>query len=114
MTMTRDKTGVFFLSVYQTDGTTPQDLTGAILYFHAAQAGQTFVIDKNSSGSGIVISSTAGGTDCAALTIDPADTTALPADGVAVIECELTMVLGSADYELASGLLRILPNVGTP
>lgn len=110
--MTRDKTGVFLLSVFQADGVTPQSLVGAALWFHAAYA-SSFVINKNSPASGITIQNLAGGADCATLQIEPGDTTALP-DAVFSIPCELTMAVGSEAYELASGTLQINANVGTP
>ncbi len=112
--MTQNKTGVFFLSVYESDGVTPQDLTGATLWFHAAY--QTFDIDKSSPASGITIQNIAGGLNCATLQIEPADTALLPlgVQGKVSMPCELTMQLGSERYELNQGSLAILANVGTP
>lgn len=114
LSMTRAKTGVFFLSVYQEDNITPQSLLGMTLWFHANGLG--IEIDKSSPSDGIVINTTAGGADCATLTIDAVDTEGLPDDGSFSIACELTMVQDSdsAPYELNKGLLRIASNVGTP
>ncbi len=112
LSMTRDKTAVFFLDVFKYDGTA-QPLSGSTLYFHAAiNAG--FSINKYSPSSGIVITNMAGGANCATLTIDPVDTTALADNGNYSMPCELTMVNGGATYELNRGTLRVLPNVGTP
>lgn len=114
LTMVRDKTGIFFLSIYQQDGTTPQDLTGATLYFHASYSLLNLTIDKNSPTNGITITATAGGADCATLTIDPADTTGFSTTGTAQFPFELTMQVGSSEFELARGTLTMYPNVGTP
>ena len=113
LTMVRDKTGLFFLSVYQVDGVTPQSLVGATLYFHAAVVALGFTIDKSSPSGGITISNTAGGTDCATLQIDPADTAGLPSR-VFGMPCELTMVAAGDTFELNSGTLTVQPNVGLP
>lgn len=112
LTMVRDKTGVFFLSVYQSDGVTPQSLVGSTLWFHALGFG--LEIDKSSPASGITIQNTAGGANCATLQIEPGDTTALPDGGVYRMPCELTLQNGSENYELANGWLTISANVGTP
>lgn len=113
LSMTREKTGLFFLSVYQEDGTTAQSLVGSTLYFHAAGFGVD--IDKNSPASGIVINDIAGGADCATLTIDPGDTVLLSDGGTYRMPCELTMVDPSSNvFELNSGTLTISSNVGTP
>lgn len=113
LSITRAKTGFFFLSVYQDDGTTPQSLVGSTLYFHAAGAG--IEIDKNSPASGIVIVDTAGGADCATLAIDPDDTEGLAIGGTYHIPCELTMVDPSAQaFELNRGDITIYSNVGSP
>jgi len=112
LSMTRAKTGVFFLSVYQNDGTTPQDLSGTTLYFHANVDG--IDIDKSSPASGITIQTIGGGADCATLQIEPSDTTSIPDGGVFEGPCELTLGQGSEAYELNSGTLTVSPNVGTP
>src|ERR1700744_3923566 len=106
--MTSNKTGVFFLSVYESDGVTPQDLTGSTLWFHAG------TINKSSPASGITISNMAGGLNCATLQIEPVDTSTLAADTAYYFPCELTLQNGSEAYELARGTLQVLPNVGTP
>lgn len=112
LSMTRDKTAVFYLSVFQYDGMTPQSLVGSTLYFHAGNG--SFTIEKNSSAAGIDITNTAGGSNCATLTIEAEDTAALGAHGTYAMDCELTLVNSGKPYELNSGTLRILPNVGTP
>lgn len=116
LTLTRGTTGAWFLSIFEEDGVTPQDLTGSVIYFHAGLASPTFAIDKSSpSSSGITINDIAGGTDCATLVIDPADTTALPNTGIFGMPCELKLLVGSSpDWLLAKGTLEIQPNVGTP
>ena len=111
LSMTRDKTAVFYLTVVEYDGVTPQNLTGSTLYFHAATS-QGFYINKNSPSDGIVVTDATGG--LATLTIDPADTTDLAENGNYAMPCELTLVNGGATYELNRGTLRVLPNVGTP
>ena len=111
LSMTANKTGIFYLSVYQADGVTPQTLVGSTLWFHAAIAG--FTLNKSSPASGITIQNTAGGANCATLQIEPGDTTAFSLVPQSV-PCELTLQNGSEDYELARGSLVILPNVGTP
>lgn len=112
--MTQNKTGVFFLSVFQSDGVTPQDLTGSTLWFHARY--QSFAINKSSPSSGITIQNEAGGADCATLQIEPADTSALPlsVSGVISMPCELTLQNGPENYELNTGSLSVSANVGTP
>jgi len=116
LSMTQDKTGVFFLSVFQYDGVTPQPLSGLTLWFHAAYKADGFVLDKSSPSSGITITNIAGGADCATLQIEPGDTAALNLiDGaVASMPCELNLVNGAESYELASGFLIVNANVGTP
>lgn len=112
--LVKDKTGVYFLSVYQSDGVTPQSLSGTVLWFHAAVGG--FVINKNSPANGITIQNIAGGLNCATLQIEPADTTSLIINpsGVLQMPCELTLQYGSEAYELDNGTLTIEGNVGTP
>lgn len=113
LSMTQSKTGVFYLSVFQFDGVTPQSLVGSTLWFHAAFS--NFAINKSSPSSGITIQNTAGGANCATLQIEPADTTALTlATGSVVMPCELTLQSGSEEYELARGSLSVQANVGTP
>ena len=116
LTMTQNKTGVFFLSVYQSDGITPQSLVGATLWFHAAQPGAAFEINKSSPSSGITIQNTAGGLNCATLQIEPADTSTLtlPPQGVQGMPCELSMQVSSEVYELARGIFAVTANVGAP
>ena len=109
LSMTRKKTGVWYITVTQYDGTTPQDLTGSVLWFHAVVGGVT--ISKNSPASGITITSAAGG--LATLQIEPTDTTTVAA-GSQVGPCELTLVNGSESYEVASGTLTIAQEVATP
>lgn len=112
--MIRDKTGTFFISVYQRDGSTAQSLVGATLYFHAALDG-ILAIDKSSPSSGITIQNSAGGADCATLTITPADTLPLEAETEYSVPCEL--IFGATDgsfYTLDYGSLIVRPNVGTP
>lgn len=110
--MTRGKTGEFFLSVYQSDGITPQSLSGSVLYFHAKRG--TVVINKDSSVGGISIGSTAGGTDCATLVIDPSDTASLVFWGCLRLDCELVLVNGSNRFPLNKGTLVIEAEVGAP
>jgi hypothetical protein len=108
--MTRLKTGVWFLTVLQADGVTPQDLTGSTVWFHAVV--ESLVIDKSSPSSGITITNAAGG--LATLQIEPGDTSSVPNTGIHSGDCELTLQSGSENYELARGTLTILENVGTP
>ena len=63
---------------------------------------------------GIVINSPLLG--MATLTIDPADTELLGAQGVFGMPCEFTLTGGSpaGTLELATGNLTISPSVGTP
>jgi hypothetical protein len=114
LAMWQNKTAVFFLSVYQSDGVTPQSLVGSTLWFHAAV--KAFVINKSSPGLGITIQNTAGGLNCATLQIEPGDTAVLVIGqgGALVMPCELTLQNGLEEYELAAGSLSITPNVGTP
>lgn len=116
MEMIQNTTGVFFLSVYQSDGVTPQPLAGLVLWFHAAYAAAGFNLDKNSPSNGITITNPAGGADCATLQIEPADTTALKLidSAVASMPCQLNLVNGSESYPLNSGALIVSANVGTP
>jgi hypothetical protein len=116
LSMIQNKTGIFFLSVYQFDGVTPQSLVGSTLWFHAAYTPAGFVVNKNSSGSGITIQNIAGGLNCATLQIEPGDTTslALGAEAVAAMDCELVLQNGVESYELDKGTLTVTGNVGTP
>jgi len=102
------------LSVYQSDGVTPQSLVGSTLWFHAGTGG--FAINKNSPGSGITIQNSAGGLNCATLQIEPGDTSGLilGQSGVIQMPCELTLQNGAEAYELDNGTLTVLANVGTP
>jgi len=113
LSMVRGKTGLFFLSVFQFDGVTPQNLSGATLYFHAAVNG--FSLTKSSPASGITIQNSSGGTNCATLQIEPSDTANVSA-GLETLQmpCELVMQVGGEDYALNEGTLTITPNVGTP
>jgi hypothetical protein len=114
--MTQNKTGKFSLSVYQSDGVTPQTLVGSTLWFHAAYLPAAFTINKSSPSLGITIVTPAGGLNCATLQIEPGDTAALNLiDGaVASMPCELNLVNGSESYPLNSGFLIVNANVGTP
>ncbi len=114
LSMIKGLSGVFFLSVFEADGVTPQDLTGGTLNFRAQYAG--FVIAKSSPTSGITIVNPAGGPNCATLIIEPADTADFSGigSGSAAMPCQLTLQLGSEDYPLNTGTLTISANVGTP
>lgn len=114
LSVVANKTGVFFLSVYEADGVTPQDLTGTVLWFHAAITALPFTINKSSPSSGITITNLAGGLNCATLQIDPVDTASLPVGITYGMPCELTLQSGLNDLELAQGTLSVSPNVGTP
>jgi hypothetical protein len=111
LSMVRGKTGIFFLSVYQSDGVTPQSLAGAVLWFHAAV--RTFSVSKNSPASGITIQNSSGGLNCATLQLEPSDTTAL-STAVYVMPCERVLQSGGEDYALNTGTLTVTPNVGAP
>jgi len=110
LAMTRDKSASWGIEVFEADGVTPQNLTGATLYFHAKVGG--ILITKSSPSSGITITSVTGG--AASLVLSPSDTAGLSGSGVYSGACELTMVTGSYTYELSSGTLEVSPNVGTP
>ncbi|HET7376887.1 MAG TPA: hypothetical protein VFK30_09275 [Anaerolineae bacterium] len=110
LAITREKTGVFFLTITQSDGTTPQDLTGLELWFHTVING--IAIDKHSPSSGITIVDATGG--LATLQIEPSDTAAIPASGIYSGDCELTLQAGSEAYELVRGTFSVSPNVGLP
>lgn len=112
LSMTRAKTAVFFLTVTQSDGVTPQNLTGSVLWFHAAESLVGFAMDKYSPSNGITITNSVGG--LATLQIEPTDTTALPNDGVFNMPCELTLQNGAEAYELTSGTITVAANVGAP
>lgn len=110
LTMTRGKSGVFFLTVVQMDGVTPQDLTGVTLYFHCDVGG--IEIDLSSPSGGITITDAAGG--LATVTIDPADTDAVPVTGIYQGPFEVTLDDGTNVYVVDDGTLTVSPNVGTP
>lgn len=110
LSITREKTGIFFLTVTQADGVTPQDLTALTLWFHAIVGG--IAINKSSPAGGITIINAVGG--LATLQIEPGDTVAIPASGIYSGPCELTLEAGSEAYELASGTFSVAPNVGLP
>jgi hypothetical protein len=111
LSLTQNKTGVFLLTVTQSDGKTPQNLTSSSLWFHASWSG--YVINKSSnSGGGITITNASGG--LATLQIEPGDTAGLPGSAQIAMPCELTLVSGSEKYELDRGTLLVSVNVGTP
>ena len=119
LSIVRAKTAIYYIDVLQSDGVTPFDLTGSVLYFHASNG--SFVIDKSSmlGGSpaviqGIFYSNAALG--LATLTINPEDTEDLGSQGVFGMPCEFTLTGGSpaGTLELATGNLTISPSVGTP
>ncbi len=105
--MTRGTTGVWYITVYQYDGTTPQDLTGSTLTFNATV--DDVNITKSSPSSGITVTNASGG--LATLTIDAADTTDVDDDGTFVGPCELQLTSSGDPYELNSGTLTVYPNV---
>lgn len=109
MSVTREKTGVFFLTVTESDGVTPQDLTALTLWFHTQVGG--IAINKSSPSDGITITDAIGG--LATLQIEPDDTGPVP-NAVYAGDCELTLQAGSEAYELARGTFTVLPNVGLP
>lgn len=117
LSLTRYKTGIFNLSIYQADGITAQPIVGGVLYFNAANPDLGFTSTKTSlspPASGIMITNTNGGLNCATLTINPADTTGIPNGTVYILNAELTLVMGGNTFELAQGTLTVYPNVGTP
>ena len=109
--MTRQFSATFSIDAFQSDGVTPQSLVGMTLYFKAEAPAS---LAKDSNANGIVITNTAGGSGCAILTIDPADTNAVPSAGVSRVDCQLTLQNGTQDYVLAAGSLIIDANAGTP
>ncbi len=118
MSIVRAKTAIYYIFVEDSTGV-PIDLTGSVMYFHASNG--SFVLDKSTliGGSpavvqGIVYSDPTLG--LATLTIDPADTQDLGAQGVFGMPCEFTLTGGSpaGTLELATGNLTISPSVGTP
>src|SRR5580704_11968378 len=88
LSMTRDKTSDFAIAVFEADGVTPQDLTGAVLLFYA-QIGTVLISKSSVSSGGITINSVTGG--LATLQIEPADTVGLAFGGVVQGPCEITM-----------------------
>lgn len=103
----RGCSGVFFLTVTESDGETPQNLTGSTLEFNAAPDG--VVIQLTSPSGGIVVTNAAGG--LATMTIPPADSTPIVNTGIYQGPCELVLVNGSSRYLLNRGTLTVLPNV---
>lgn len=110
LSMTRQKSATFSIAVTLSDRVTPQDLTGATLFFYA-QIGAV-LISKASPSSGITVTSVSGG--LATLQIEAVDTSQIPFGGVNSGPCELTMQVAGEDYNLASGTLIVYSNVGTP
>jgi hypothetical protein len=111
LSMTRDKTSDFAIAVFEADGVTPQDLTGAILLFYA-QIGTVLISKSSASSGGITINSVTGG--LATLQIEPADTAAMPFGGTISGPCEITMQLSGENYDIAAGTLTVYSNVSTP
>jgi hypothetical protein len=116
LSMIQNETGIFFLSVFEYDGVTPQSLVGAELWFHGEYNNNGFEINKNSPSSGITIQNAAGGANCATLQIEPGDTTALNLLPGAVVsmQYQLNLQSGSESYPLVAGTLTVTGNVGTP
>ena len=106
---TKNKTNLINFNVYQSDGTTPWDLTGGTLYFYAALG--SILISKSSPSGGITITDAANGE--ATLQLDPADTSSF-GNGLYAADCELTLAVSGKDYDVAKGSLIISPNVSTP
>lgn len=107
--LARDFTGVFSVDAFHSDGVTPQSLVGMRLFFRSAPPAS---ILKDSSGNGITITNTAGGSGCALLQIEPADTLGVPAvDGYFRMGCQLTLSDGTEEYLLADGDITITPRV---
>ncbi len=108
--------GPWNLSIYESDGVTPQPLSGTTIIFNAAYAAANFKLTKTSPSSGITIVNSAGGLNCALLQIEPGDTTSLSLglEAVAVMDCELKLQNGSEVYPLNTGTLSVTGNVGTP
>ena len=102
---------VFALSIFEYDGTTPQDLTSLTLQFHATVAG--IAINKSSATSGGIVINTPATSGTATLTLLAADTAGI--EGMGFGRCELTAVDGSGNpFEIASGTFTVTQNVGTP
>ena len=110
LTLARDFTGAFSVDAFQADGVTPQSLVGMVLHFRSSGPAS---IDKNSNAGGITITNTAGGSACALLQIEPADTLGVPdtEDGYYRMRCQLTLVDGAEEYLLADGDITITPRV---
>lgn len=108
----RAKTAIYYLTV-ETAAGEPFDIGASTLYFHASNG--SFVLDKSSPDNGIVIND--GSEGLATMTIDPADTESLGAQGVFEMPCEFTLTGGNAGdgiFDIGTGNLTISPNVGTP
>ncbi len=117
MIMTRLRTASWLLTVTESDGTTPIDLSGKTLWFFAKERlsdpDNRAAVRKNSSTiGGIVVTDSSNG--LATLTIDPADTNGLPLKTSIVLLCESILVDGPNRYELDAGQLTVLGNVGVP
>ena len=106
---TKNKTNLIDLNVYQSDGTTPYDITGGTLYFYASLG--AVLISKSSPAGGITITNAAQGQAVVELT--PSDTSGF-GSGVYAANCEVTLALGGKDYDVAKGYLIVSPNVSTP
>lgn len=108
LSMTSNKTALFSIAVVQPDGVTPVNVTGMDIFFHA---GLSPVLTKH-VGAGITVTNAAQG--LATLQIDPADTSALPANITTTVNCELTLQNGTENIEIYRTTLVIYPDVATP
>ena len=106
--MTRARTAVYTLNVTHNIPPVPQDLTGKKLIFTAKHnlndPDAAAVFQKSSPASGISIDVGAGGT--ATLTVNPADTAALPVAADIRLVCDMVLIDGTNIYPLDSGTIE--------
>lgn len=120
LSMMRGKSALFSVAVTLADGTTPDNITGNVLYFMARFKGISrgvpydVRIIKSSDGNGITVTDPPDG--MATVELSPADTIGLPdvspAQGIFSTQCDLTLRNGSQMLPLNSGPLTVMSNVG--
>lgn len=107
--MTRTRTAIWRVAITQYD--VPLDLSGMTLRFAAkVLPSDTAAVIEKATASGITAIDEAGG--IVELEVSPSDTEAL-ANVRTVLVCDMVLVDGSREYQVASGKITILPNVAS-
>lgn len=112
LTIRRGDDRVLDLTIVQEDGVTPQNLTGALLWFTGKRRigdADTAAVLAYRQGAGITVTNATGGT--ATVLIAGTDTAGLP-DGDVALLCDVQIKpAGGRLYTAAAGRLTVKPDV---